>query len=186
VDLVGELVRLRALRPVDAEPLLAIGAHPEVARFAGPPSLPPEAAGPPGAPEPDAVRWVVECRGDGAVIGAGRLSSVDFRNRNAWLELVLGPPARWGQGCGTEAAALMTRFAFRQLGLEKVYASVCEEDERSLRVCRRTGFRVEAALARHRLLDGRLVTELWLATYRDGPRRAGSDDAARSPLPPPR
>jgi len=173
MDLVGELVRLRAPRPIDAEGLLAVRSHPEVARFAGTASLLPVTPDRPREPaaqrEPDSVRWVVERRGDRALIGGSALGTVDFRNRNAWLGIVLGPPSRWGRGYGTEAMTLMTRFAFRQLGLEKVYFGVLEGNDRALRVARRTGYEVEAALERHQLLDGRLVTEYWLAAYRDHP-----------------
>ena len=41
MDLVGELVRLRAPRPADAASLQAIETEPEVARFAGTGSLMP-------------------------------------------------------------------------------------------------------------------------------------------------
>jgi RimJ/RimL family protein N-acetyltransferase len=63
----------------------------------------------------------------------------------------------------------MTRFAFRQLGLEKVYAGVAEGNDRALRAARRAGYEVEAALERHHVQDDRLATEYWLAAYRDHP-----------------
>jgi RimJ/RimL family protein N-acetyltransferase len=173
MDLVGELVRLRGARPGDAEGLLAIRSHPEVAPFAGAASLLPVSPDRPGVPgaqrDPDSVRWIVERRGDRALIGGGALRGVDFRNRNAWLAIVLGPPAWWGRGYGTEAVTLITRFAFRQLGLEKVYGGVFEGNDRALRVARRAGYEVEATLGRHHLQRGRLVTEYWLAAYRDHP-----------------
>jgi RimJ/RimL family protein N-acetyltransferase len=173
MDLLGELVRLRGPRPVDAEALLAVRSHPEVTRFAGPGPLVPPAPERPGEAagqrEPESVRWVVERRGDRALLGAGALHGVDFRNRNAWLSITLGPPSRWGRGYGTEAARLMTRFAFRQLGLEKVYAAVVEGNDRALRAARRAGYEVEAALERHHLQDDRLATEYWLAVYREHP-----------------
>lgn len=169
MDLVGDLVRLRAPRSLDAEPLLAIRSHPEVARFSGPPALRPatldrvrESLQRRG---PEEVQWVVDRPSDLAVIGSGLLSRIDFRNRNAWLGIELGPPCRWGHGYGSEAVTLITRFAFRQLGMEKVYVSVLESNERAMRVCRRAGYEVEAVLERHQLFEGNLVTEYWLAAH---------------------
>jgi RimJ/RimL family protein N-acetyltransferase len=171
VDLVGELVRLRAPRPVDAERLLAIRSDPDLARFGHPPALLPDTL------EriresltrrsPDYVRWAIECRGDGAILGCGIVFRVDYRNRNAWLGLEIGPASRWDRGYGTEAIRLMTGFGFLQLGLEKLYLGVYEGNERALRAYAKAGYRVEAALRRHHRLGDRLVTEYWLATNRD-------------------
>ncbi len=173
MDLVGERVRLRAPSSTDAEPLLAIRSHPEVARFAGSPSMLPSTLDRIRQSLPrrsaDYIRWVVECREDLAVVGSAVAYRLDFRNRNGWLAVELGPPARWGRGYGTESLRLVTRFAFRQLGLEKVYVGALEGNERALRACRRAGYEVEAALERHHLLEGRLVTEYWLAAFRDSP-----------------
>jgi RimJ/RimL family protein N-acetyltransferase len=171
MDLVGDSILLRAPRSADAPALLAIRADPDVARFSGPPHLPTTTL------ErvreslvrrtSEHVRWIVEALPDGGLIGSGVLYRMDHRNRNCWLAIEIGPPARWGRGHGTETARLLTRFAFRQLAMEKVYATVYEGNVRALRAAARAGYEVEAALGRHHLLHGRLVTEYWLAAYRD-------------------
>ncbi|MDQ6774594.1 MAG: GNAT family N-acetyltransferase [Candidatus Dormibacteraeota bacterium] len=178
MDLNGALVRLRAPRPGDAEALHELGRDPEVARFAGSPSLLPETLGQVrdllAARSPDRVRWVIEATADGAVLGSASLNRIDLVNRHCWFGIVIGPPARWGRGCGTEATILATRFALRRLGLEKVYLGVFEGNERGFRAYQKAGYRLEATLARHHLLEGRLVAGRWMAAYRDDPLYAGS------------
>jgi RimJ/RimL family protein N-acetyltransferase len=114
----------------------------------------------------DYVRGVVECAADRSTLGVGLLFRVDLRNRNAWLSLEIGPSSRWNRGYGTEALRLMTRFGFLQMGLEKLYLGAYEGNERALRAYSKAGYRVEAALRRHHLLNDRLVTEYWLASHR--------------------
>jgi RimJ/RimL family protein N-acetyltransferase len=173
MDLLGSLVRLRAPRAVDAGALLAIRTDPDVARLGTPASLLPTS--PEQAREaltrrsPEYVRWVVERREDGSLLGIILLHRLDLRNRNAWLLIELGPPGRWGHGYGSETIRLASQFGFRQLGLEKLYLGSYEGNVRAMRAYRRAGYEVEAELARHRVLDGRLVTEYWLAAYRDDP-----------------
>ena len=173
MDLTGELVRLRGARPGDAERLAELVRDPEVARFAGPPMLFPETvekwAEILGQRSPDLLRWVLEAPVGGEAVGATSLHRIDFRDRHCWLGIWIGPPSNWSRGYGTEATRLLTRFAFRQLGMEKVYLGVYEGNERGLRAYAKAGYRVEATLPRDHLLEGRLVTTYWLAAYRDDP-----------------
>jgi RimJ/RimL family protein N-acetyltransferase len=171
VDLIGPLVRLRGPRSGDARALVALRSDPEVLRFAISPYFAPTRADHISESlsrrSSDDVRWVVERRQDRAVLGSSVLHRLDFRNRNCWFGIEL-PGAVWTSDDGVEAIRLTTGFAFRQMGLEKVYASVVEDDLRALRAHRDAGYEVEARLARQRLLtSGNLVTELWLAAYRD-------------------
>lgn len=173
MDLIGSLVRMRAPRSVDADALLAIRTDPGVARLGAPTVLLPttltQAREALTRRSRDYVRWVVERRQDGTVLGAVLLHRLDFRNRNGWLLIELGPPDRWGHGYGSETIWLTSQFGFQNLGLEKVYTGAYEGNARALSAYRRAGYQVEAELARHHVLHGRLVTEYWLAVHRDHP-----------------
>ena len=181
MDLVGTLVRLRGPRPGDAEALVAIRSDPETARFATSPYFSPvrvdhvreslrRRSG-------DDVRWIVERRRDRATIGSGVLHRVDFRNRHCWFAIEL-VASLWSDDHSVEAIRLSTRFAFRQMGLAKVYVRAVEGDEAALRGLRAAGYEVEAELKRHRMLGHRLVRELWLAAYCENPLYDGPTPAA--------
>lgn len=173
MDLTGRLVRLRGARPDDPGKLAELTRNPDVARFAGPPMLLPESSETwtevLARRTADQLRWVVEALDDGAVIGTSGLHCIDHRNRHCSFGIWIGPPGRWGRGLGTEITFLTTRFAFRQLGMEKVYLGVFEGNERGLRAYAKAGYRVEATLPRDHLLEGRLVTSYTMAAYRDDP-----------------
>jgi len=176
VDLIGELVKLRAYRHEDAEPMQRNLSDPEVVRYLANWSWRPYGAADAldflNRHDPSRILWAVECRADGAFIGGTGLHQLDFRNRNCHWGIWIGPPERWGKGYGTEACRLSVRFAFRQLGMEKVYLHVYEGNDRGRRAYEKAGFRVEGTLPRHTWLDGRLVTTYLMAVYRDDPTYA--------------
>jgi RimJ/RimL family protein N-acetyltransferase len=173
MDMTGDVVKLRAFDVEDADPMAEILANPDVARFAGSVMLFPQPADRVRewvtAFRPDTYRWALESLEDRVLLGDASLNRIDFRNRNCWFGIVIGPPDRWGRGYGTEATILVTRFAFRQLGLEKVYLGVFEGNDRAKRVYEKAGYRTEAELPRHHFLEGRLVTSYVMAAYRDHP-----------------
>lgn len=172
MDLTGQLVRLRALRPEDAQGIAANVADPEVVRFIGSWAWNPYAVEDARAyisrHDPGTVSWAVEALEDGAFLGTTGLHEIDHRNRHCYWGISLGPPGRWGRGYGTEACRLATRWAFHHLGMEKVYLVYYEGNERGRRAYEKAGYREEGLLPRHQFVDGRLVTVHLMAAYRDG------------------
>lgn len=176
MDLIGERVLLRRSRPEDAEALAAIFSIPEIARWTGAGLLLPETAEDrrreiqAGAEvRPDAVGWTVVERAHDMVIGNTGLFQIDWLNRNCWFAITLGPPGRLSQGLGTETVRLVTRFALRRLGMEKVRLAVYEGNDRGRRAYEKSGYVVEAERKRHHFLEGRMVSEFWMAAFRDHP-----------------
>jgi RimJ/RimL family protein N-acetyltransferase len=173
VDLIGDLVKLRALAPEDAPEIASAVADPEVVRFldnwAWRPYGPADAQEFISRRDPAAVTWAIECLEDGAFLGCTGLDELDFRNRNCMWGVWIAPPSRWNRGYGTEACRLAVGYAFRQLGMEKVYLRVYEGNDRGRRAYAKAGFEVEATLPRDHWVDGRLVTSYLMAVYRDHP-----------------
>ncbi len=176
MDLIGERVVLRRARVEDAEPLAAIFSVPEIARYTGAGLLLPETAEDrrreieAGAtPAADAVAWTVVHRADDAVLGNTSLFNIDWLNRNCWFAITLGPPDRLSQGLGTETVRLVTRFGLGRLGMEKIRLAVYEGNERGRRAYEKSGYVVEAERRRHHFLEGRMVSEFWMAAFRDHP-----------------
>lgn len=176
MDLIGDRVLLRRARVEDAEPLAAIFSIPEIARYTGAGLLLPETAedrrreieaG--AAPTPDAVAWTVVERAGDVVIGNTSLFHIDWLNRHCWFAITLGPPERLSHGLGTETVRLVTRFGLRRLGMEKIRLAVYEGNERGRRAYEKSGYVVEAERKRHHFLEGRMVSEFWMAAFRDHP-----------------
>jgi RimJ/RimL family protein N-acetyltransferase len=83
-------------------------------------------------------------------------------------------PAAGGRGYATEAAALLLRLGFEDLGLHRIIARLDERNEASARVARRLGMRQEARLVENEYFKGEWSNELdfaMLASEWNGRRR---------------
>lgn len=173
MDLVGDLVRLRAPAPEDAAAIAAAVADPEVVRYlrnwAWRPYGMADAEDFLHRRDPATINWAIETRAGGEFVGVTGLTDLDFRNRHCEWGIWIGPPGYWGKGYGTEACRLAVRHAFRELGMEKVYLGVYEGNERGRRAYEKAGFRVEGTHPRDHWMDGRFVTTYVMAVYRDDP-----------------
>jgi RimJ/RimL family protein N-acetyltransferase len=173
VDLVGNVVRLRAPRPEDAEAVMKCLAEPEVVHYlsswAWAPYGPSDARDWIERKAANTVRWAIESLADHEFVGATGFNDVDLRNRHAEWGIWIGPPARWGKGFGTEACQLAMRYAFHEVGLEKVYLYVYEGNDRGLRAYEKAGFKVEGTFPRHTWFHGGWVAARVMAVYRDHP-----------------
>lgn len=145
----GERVRLRAIEREDIPRFLRWFNDPEVRRYLAmyrPLSRAEE------------ERWVdslltrredivfaIEVKeGEGWVhIGNVGLHRIDWKNRVATLGIVIGERGYWGKGYGTEAVKTMLRYAFGELGLNRVELETYSFNPRAQRCYKRAGFRRE-------------------------------------------
>lgn len=92
------------------------------------------------------VVWAM--RAEDRTIGIAMLNNVHWRKRQAEIGMCIGAMDTWSKGYGREAAVLLTRFAFEELGLEKVTGSLLTENVASRRMMERIGYR-QYGIARH-------------------------------------
>jgi RimJ/RimL family protein N-acetyltransferase len=100
------------------------------------------------------VLWSVLMCENSQHVGGAWLDKIDWRTRHAESALVLGETSAWGKGYATEAGALMMRYAFRELNLEKVWATVMG-DNASRKTLEKLGYRQCGVMRRHGFVDGR-------------------------------
>jgi ribosomal-protein-alanine N-acetyltransferase len=104
---------------------------------------------------PDARRWLVRRRGDGAIVGQVSLNHVvGGPFRNAALGYWLGV-AHTGRGYMTQAVGLALRHAFGAMRLHRVEANLMPRNGASRGVVRRNGFRREGLSPRFLKIAGR-------------------------------
>ncbi|HET9626020.1 MAG TPA: GNAT family N-acetyltransferase [Kofleriaceae bacterium] len=80
---------------------------------------------------------------DGALVADGDLRHVDPERRAAELAFLVTAVSNQGQGLGTRFATMLHAFAFAELGLERVYASVIPDNVASRRVFAKLGHVVD-------------------------------------------
>ncbi len=88
----------------------------------------------------------------GQVIGGIGLGKID--GHQAEIGYWLGEK-HWGQGIVTAAVEAVTRYAFTELRLSRVYAYTFLSNRASARVLEKAGYRCEGRSRRHVLQDGR-------------------------------
>jgi len=149
----GDWVSLRYATAADAPALLELGADPEVTRFFswGPYTslAEPQAyiAGLDGERERGERLDFLIVDSAGTVLGVTGLTELSRRDRRAVVGTWLGRP-HWGTGANRASKALIARFAFSALGLERLGAYADLDNPRSQAALERIGFQREGVLRR--------------------------------------
>jgi RimJ/RimL family protein N-acetyltransferase len=103
--------------------------------------------------DPFTLIWRIDTR-EGLPVGQIELVDIRRLQGRAEMHLVVGEKTIWGGGYGTDAIRQMTGFAFRQLGLRRIFATPDADNARVLRVFEKCGFVREGLLRKHRLRYG--------------------------------
>jgi RimJ/RimL family protein N-acetyltransferase len=159
--MLGDLVRLRAMEPSDAEALWRWNHDPEVMRWmqdSHPQSL------------AQVTRWLGEERGrneygdlllgvevqaDDKLIGLVRLHGTEPELGIAELDIYLGEKNYWGKGYATDTVRTVCRYGFDKMRLHKITLTVVTENEAAWRAYRKVGFVQEGRLREVFRRDGR-------------------------------
>lgn len=87
--------------------------------------------------------WCMDAPGVG-LLGTGSLEAIDWKNRSAVLGMMIGSPAARGKGYALDATHAILRFAFDELGLNRIEGHILAYNERSLGLYEgKVGFRRE-------------------------------------------
>jgi RimJ/RimL family protein N-acetyltransferase len=113
------------------------------------------------ARDPHKIVWAIVLRESGKPLGATGIEQIDWRNRRGNSGIMIGERDEWGKGYATEAMRLRTRYAFRELGFEKITTSVILPNDASRRALERVGYRQCGVRRRHQLVDG-VWRDAWL------------------------
>lgn len=95
----------------------------------------------------NSVLWVIE--GDGETIGATGIHAIDWQNAHATTGIAIGRKEAWGRGYASEAMALRTRYAFRDLNLRKLMTEVFVDNVASRTALEKTGYRTVGTHREH-------------------------------------
>lgn len=175
----GSAIDLEPPRPEDSAERVRWFADHDAVRYFTSPGVPVEAddraSAERAARDPAVVLWRVAL--DGRAIGSCFLSHIDWRNRHADSGTIIGHRSLWGRGYATEAVRLRTRFAFEELGLERLESSSVAENVGMHRALERSGYRKVARRTRQFFNGGRwhdeyvfeLLREDWLAASVEQP-----------------
>jgi RimJ/RimL family protein N-acetyltransferase len=158
--LIGDKIRLRPFELADAPAVVEWFSRHEVRRTTRqylPLSLQKEEAL---LKQPDTdrdMRLAIIAREDERLVGACGLHRIDIRARHSEIGLVIGDPADWGRGFGSEAMRLVIGYGFRELNLNRIWLEVHEDNPAAIHLYEKLGFRREGTLRQHAFREGRYL-----------------------------
>lgn len=103
---------------------------------------------------------------EGVHIGNVGLHQLDWKNRNAFLGIVIGEKEYWGRGYGSDAIIALLDFAFNEMNLHRVHLSTYDFNQRAIRCYEKCGFRHEGRAREAHFTDGRYHDSLLMAILR--------------------
>jgi RimJ/RimL family protein N-acetyltransferase len=83
--------------------------------------------------------WAIHDEGGHHIGGAG-IHNIDWIHRSGITGIVIGDHGAWGKGYGRETMALRTRYAFEELGLNRLTSECFVRNEASARCLEATGY----------------------------------------------
>lgn len=105
------------------------------------------------------VFWVIEV--DGAAVGATGIHGIDWQNARGTTGIVIGERSLWGRGIASEAMALRTRYAFRELNLQKLMTEVFVGNLASRRALEKNGYRT-VGIHKHHFFTRGMWHDAWV------------------------
>jgi RimJ/RimL family protein N-acetyltransferase len=114
-------------------------------------------------------RWAVRTKGADTgdrLIGWVKLDYLDLTHGNAEIALGIGDAADRGKGFGSDALRLALRFAFDELNLHRLLATIGAYNDGAIRFFGRFGFIEEVRRREAFLLNGKRYDDVWLSLLR--------------------
>jgi len=101
------------------------------------------------------VTLAVRLLDSGELIGYTELDGILWPHGVSGFSIAIGDRANWGKGYGYEAARLTLSFAFDELNLHRITATIFSYNERSIALFEKLGFQYEGAFREFLQRDGK-------------------------------
>jgi len=113
------------------------------------------------------VVWAIERKNDGQLIGSVGLHAIDWPRRRAMTGIFLFPQAMRGMGYGTEAKNLVLDYAFGELDLHTIWATVIEGNTASERALEKQGYTKSGVFRKSTIIKGVWRDEIYYDITRE-------------------
>ncbi len=100
-------------------------------------------------------------------IGSAGIFRIDWTARTALMGLKIGEPTYWNEGYATEATNLLLKYAFEELGLNKLKAYIFSPNTGSYSVAEKAGFKRVGTIRNEGYVDGKYVDGYVYRIFRD-------------------
>ncbi len=130
--------------------------------------------------------FAIESIGDGRLLGACGLTTLDWLRRHGELSLYIGIDSIYCDGLlAPDAARLLLQYGFRDLGLHRVWAEVYAHDAPKRALMKTLGLHHEGTLRDHHFWNGRFWDAHLFGTLAPEWLQPASPDAVQGTAPRP-
>jgi RimJ/RimL family protein N-acetyltransferase len=91
---------------------------------------------------------------DGQPIGLASLVNINQLDQTAEIFCVIGEKKCWGKGIMFETERMLINWAFKEMGLEKIWAYVSPSNIASIVTMKKLGFKIEGTLRKEKKVLG--------------------------------
>lgn len=101
---------------------------------------------------------------NGSIVAMGGLTGIDQTLKKAEL-YVFVDPTRQSKGTGTKATALLCKYGFDNLGLNKIFLVTNESNLAAQRVYEKVGFKLEGRMRKETFVDNKIEDRLYYGLF---------------------
>lgn len=101
------------------------------------------------------LRFVIQTLDSNEAIGMVNLVNIDWKNRSAFHGIRLCPNAPKRRGYGTDAVLALMRYAFEELQLVRLDGSWVENNESSIHLYEKLGWKIEGKKSKAKFTRGK-------------------------------
>jgi RimJ/RimL family protein N-acetyltransferase len=106
--------------------------------------------------------FIIERKEDSKPIGFAGYVNIDWINKKAEPFITIGEVEAWGKGFGTEVVHTLLDFGFNELGMNRMYGYVLNNNQAALNMDLKAGFLEEGILHGDVLLHGEFHNRIML------------------------
>lgn len=113
----------------------------------------------------DNLKFIAEV--DGEPIGLATITNIDWKNRKACHGVKLYSDDVKGKGYGTDIVKTIMKYAFEELQINKLYSTILEYNEASLRLYKKCGWEQEGVLKESVYKNNRYINEIVIGILKE-------------------
>lgn len=98
--------------------------------------------------------YLIFARDTGSYVGTIKLDKIDYFRGSAEVGIMIGEKSEWGKGYGKFASIILLDFAFKGLGLRRIWGGCCASNHGMKRLFTSLGFVHEGTLRESVFIEG--------------------------------
>jgi len=105
---------------------------------------------------PNAIGFFIKDSITNRWIGTAKIDKIDLYNSSAEIGIMIGEKEYWGKGIATIVYDLLLSYAFKDLGLFRIWGGCLESNKAMAKVFQKKGFKQDALLRKNIKIKGKM------------------------------